>query len=538
MTVAIPNRIVTGNKPSADLWMDDIDWLTAMLGGNRLLNAGLETWEQGTSFSSPADGTLICNAWTLNKGGTLAPTFTVSREATYIDSGIYSAEVDVTVAGSANSYIKIKQSIADYTKFAGTTIVAGMKIKTGTATKVRISVYDGTTTAYSDYHTGGGTFEQLYASMAVAAVPTELTIKIEISPSDFVDVIYFDSAYLYTVPSQISTKAKAALGFVTTDDISQADALSAVTDGWTSANETWTYASATTFTISGDKTSKYQVGDKIRLTQTTVKYFYITVISYSAGTGLTTMTVSATVGGTAYSVANAAITAPYFSKMETPQAFGLLRTMTKEDAVTSLITGWVPVKDTWAYASASTITVPSGAASIYQVGDKIQLTQTTVKYFYIIGVADTVLTVTGGSDYTVANAAISAISFSKASNPQGFPQWFNYTPTLNTGTADLSAFNVAKFYILGRTLFWHFYCVSRSMSGSAGSCKISLPVTGVNGRVLLDYHLYSTGTGNVLATMIFVSSDGVAELYASNAMGNFTGSDANVEISINLSYQI
>jgi hypothetical protein len=39
-------------------------------------------------------------------------------------------------------------------------------------------------------------------------------------------------------------------------------------------------------------------------------------------------------------------------------------------------------------------------------GDKIKLTQTTVKYFYIVGVANTLLTVTGGSDYTVANAAI------------------------------------------------------------------------------------------------------------------------------------
>ena len=34
-------------------------------------------------------------------------------------------------------------------------------------------------------------------------------------------------------------------------------------NGWTPAGETWTYASPTTFTISGDKTSKYQKGDKI-----------------------------------------------------------------------------------------------------------------------------------------------------------------------------------------------------------------------------------------------------------------------------------
>lgn len=94
-------------------------------------------------------------------------------------------------------------------------------------------------------------------------------------------------------------------------------------------------------------------------------------------------------------------------------------------------TGWIPVSDTWTYKTATTITVPSGAASIYKVGMGIRLTQTTVKYFYIVGVADTVLTVTGGSDYTLANATISAVSY--APNPDtaiGFPRVFQYTTTI------------------------------------------------------------------------------------------------------------
>ena len=93
-------------------------------------------------------------------------------------------------------------------------------------------------------------------------------------------------------------------------------------------------------------------------------------------------------------------------------------------ANTGLIDGWIPASESWSYASATTITVPSGAGSKYQKGDKIKLTQTTVKYFYIVGVADTVLTVTGGTDYTVADAAITANFYSKAENPQGFPDWF------------------------------------------------------------------------------------------------------------------
>jgi len=86
-------------------------------------------------------------------------------------------------------------------------------------------------------------------------------------------------------------------------------------------------------------------------------------------------------------------------------------------------TGWTSAGETWTYASASTITVPSGAASKYQKGDKIRFKQgATYKYFYIITVADTLLTVTGGSDYTVATpTAITDNYYSHSENPLGFP---------------------------------------------------------------------------------------------------------------------
>jgi len=86
--------------------------------------------------------------------------------------------------------------------------------------------------------------------------------------------------------------------------------------GWISAGETWTYASSTTVTISGDKTAKYSKGMKVKLTQTTVKYFYITAVSYSAPN--TTLTLTA---GSDYTVANATITSPYYSMVANPAGF-------------------------------------------------------------------------------------------------------------------------------------------------------------------------------------------------------------------------
>lgn len=87
-------------------------------------------------------------------------------------------------------------------------------------------------------------------------------------------------------------------------------------NGWTPAGETWTQISETTFRISGDKTGKYQVNDKIKLTQTTVKYFRITGISYSSPN--TTVTVD---GFGISTLVSGTITNPYYSKMETPQGF-------------------------------------------------------------------------------------------------------------------------------------------------------------------------------------------------------------------------
>jgi len=83
--------------------------------------------------------------------------------------------------------------------------------------------------------------------------------------------------------------------------------------------------------------------------------------------------------------------------------------------------GWVSAGESWSYASASTITVPSGAASKYSVGMKIKITQTTDKFFYISAVADTVLTVNGAGLYTVANAAITSPYYSSQATPHNFP---------------------------------------------------------------------------------------------------------------------
>lgn len=146
--------------------------------------------------------------------------------------------------------------------------------------------------------------------------------------------------------------------------------------------------------------------------------------------------------------------------------------------------GWSAVTDSWSYASASTITVPSGAVAKYQKGDKIKLTQTTVKYFYIIGVADTVLTVTGGTDYTVASAAITDISYSHDNNPIGFPHWFNYTPTVGAGgsmTFTVTTTEVANFCIVGNMCTAVTHLLGTTGGSASNVITHTLPVTPADG---------------------------------------------------------
>ena len=107
-------------------------------------------------------------------------------------------------------------------------------------------------------------------------------------------------------------------------------------NGWISARATLTYASASTPTFvcntSIDLTTRISVGMKIKLTQTTTKYFFVTAITS------TTITLY---GGTTYSVINSAISNVYYSVVKSPYGFPLNpdKWSTKVTASSSSTTG-------------------------------------------------------------------------------------------------------------------------------------------------------------------------------------------------------
>lgn len=112
------------------------------------------------------------------------------------------------------------------------------------------------------------------------------------------------------------TPSAAKWNYLGTNDARFVEILDNLLSGWIDPEETWTYASSTTFTVSGDVTSKYRKGTKIRLTQTSVKYFVVTDVTYGAPN--TTVTVTA---GDDYTIANAAITDNFYSYDSCPQGY-------------------------------------------------------------------------------------------------------------------------------------------------------------------------------------------------------------------------
>lgn len=92
--------------------------------------------------------------------------------------------------------------------------------------------------------------------------------------------------------------------------------------------------------------------------------------------------------------------------------------------------GWTAAAGTPAYSSADApsfvISFDSDVTALIGVGDRIKLTQTTVKYFIVTAIGSfsgghTLVTVYGGTDYTLTSSAFTLLSYSHVKSPFGFP---------------------------------------------------------------------------------------------------------------------
>lgn len=186
--------------------------------------------------------------------------------------------------------------------------------------------------------------------------------------------------------------------------------------------------------------------------------------------------------------------------------------------------GWTPVSDSWSYASATTITVPSNATAKYSIGDKLKLTQSgSVAYFYITGVASTVLTINGGTDYTLTNNPISSIYYSKNENPLNFPSYFNYTPTWTNLTIG-NGTNASRFSMSGKRVNYRLVFILGSTSSVGTGPRVTLPIaassTYSDGHEMISGMILDQGSAYIPGGVIWASST-TADLYARNSTASY-----------------
>jgi hypothetical protein len=255
-----------------------------------------------------------------------------------------------------------------------------------------------------------------------------------------------------------------------------------------------------------------------------------------------TVTTTMTTDDLFYVVKDAA-TVPVSRKMTLQSVANMLTSIFS--GTYGLSDGWAtPIGETWTYASAVTFTVPNDMTARYSKGTKLKLTQTTEKYFYVIastyGAPNTTVTVTGGSDYTLANAAITNNYYSYAVNPEDFPGWFTYAPTLVGFSAD-PANPVYRFRLDGKL------CTVTIRQGTAGTSNattltFTAPIASVNIANMVWGTTYwaATDNGSALTTIgrvwIQANSSSIG-CYTNMSTGAWTNANGKA-VSFTLQYEI
>ena len=131
--------------------------------------------------------------------------------------------------------------------------------------------------------------------------------------------------------------------------------------GWMALGAaTYEASDAPTYTMSfaSDMTATLGVGMRMKLTDSTVKYFIITAVGAFSG-GKTIITLY---GGTDYTLSGGAITLPYFSYQKAPLGFPLSPAKwTQSLSDTSLATQATPTTNTFYNLGTLSLTLPIGA---------------------------------------------------------------------------------------------------------------------------------------------------------------------------------
>lgn len=207
--------------------------------------------------------------------------------------------------------------------------------------------------------------------------------------------------------------------------------------------------------------------------------------------------------------------------------------------------GWTSDSHTWVYASASTFTI-SGVdlTGTFTTGTYLRFKQGGGYKYAIVASSsfstNTTVTIFVNTDYTIANSSITDNYYSYQANPQGYPGWFNYTPTYTGFSSAPTGTGHARFVVIGRTCTVMKTSVTVGTSNATGF-TFTLPVAcnavAANPGVFICRAI-DNGTTNTSTSAVLTASSNVVTLEkTSGAPASWTNS-GNKDVYITLAYEI
>lgn len=209
---------------------------------------------------------------------------------------------------------------------------------------------------------------------------------------------------------------------------------------------------------------------------------------------------------------------------------------TQISAVVAATDGWVDDSaNTWTYVSATSFKLLGVDATVkFSKGTRLRLKQGgSYKYFVVVSSSfstDTTVTVTAGTDYSLANSVITDNGYSYAVNPQGYPGWFSFAASY-TGYASISS-SLAKFKIDGEECTIRAFVTGTS---NATTLTFTIPVTSPN---TADFPALGVDNGLSLpgpALVEVVFNTSTANAYKDYQTASWTSSSTK---SINLAFAV
>lgn len=188
--------------------------------------------------------------------------------------------------------------------------------------------------------------------------------------------------------------------------------------------------------------------------------------------------------------------------------------------------GWIAITYTWTRTGNYTFTVSGDLTTTYRKGTKVRYKDGGSYEYGVVasssyGAPNTTVTLITTSDFAMAAATITDTYISYIENPQGFPQVFNYTPTVG-GAITLGNGTVAgRWYTVNSIIEWEAVFTQGTTGGvGSGAATITNPAT-------LSSPLGSFYLGNGVAVDVgvdrfmlnVVMSTTIATIYAQNSSG-------------------